>query len=92
MAALLLSASIFLVTLVSCIRYVKVSRILLPAYHKLPEVTQAQIEASTNRHITHDQCQTIYPGLYECVQTETFSKAGKARADRCRDTAKPIES
>ena len=67
LAYTLVAASIFLVTFVACLRYVKISGILRPAYHKLPEITEAQRQAASTRHATHDQCMAAYPRLYEYV-------------------------
>lgn len=60
----LFCASLLIYTLVWAIHYIKVSRIYVPAYRTVPLVTDAQIQAATARHMTHDQCMASFPGLY----------------------------
>lgn len=62
--SVLASAAFLIYTLVWAIHYIKVSRIYVPAYHTVPLVTEAQIQAASSRHMTHDQCMASFPGLY----------------------------
>jgi hypothetical protein len=63
--AVLLSASLFIVTVVSSLRYLKLSGIYLPAYRVIPPISEAQVQAAAERHLTNEQCLQLYPGLYE---------------------------
>lgn len=62
---LLLAGSLFIITVVFSLRYVKLSGIYRPAYRNIPPISQAQIDAATSRHLTNDQCVDLYPGLFE---------------------------
>ena len=58
----------------------------MPAYKAVPLITEAQVEAASSRHMTHDQCMASYPGLYECVALLLFSgelRPSISEADMC---------
>jgi hypothetical protein len=85
--AFLSSAALLIWTFVWAIHYIKVSRIYVPAYRTIPLVTEAQTQAASVRHLTHDQCMASFPGLYEYVHLP-YPVANSARPQQATDACR----